>query len=203
MRNPVLSESQHQAPHQSSALLNELHWWKRSFSLTFRVFKKRDGVFFIIVLFELKYFYILLYNNKNTFLNDEMPTIRLDTPKQFELTKNKFIVFITVNSFSADFAACPYCEKVFTTTKDNSSLRKLRNAQAGLRRHVRLVHLKTMGYKCDICEHEFTQNSHLTRHHKTVHLKLKRFSCPVCGAAFGQKAYIKLHIRQLHPEMSE
>ena len=114
---------------------------------------------------------------------------------------------------------CTLCEATFRQTKSlNTHVRRvhynedLKNKscphQCGystsnndhLRNHINAVHLGLRPFKCDLCEKDFTQKSHLNTHHKNVHLKVEdsRFYCHSCSKYFTSTQKLDEHVIRIH-----
>ncbi|KAM3171512.1 hypothetical protein ACTXT7_016476 [Hymenolepis weldensis] len=57
------------------------------------------------------------------------------------------------------------------------------------------------GYRCNLCNANFTRHSHLLRH-SVIHLETKPFMCLICQEGFNRKEHCKTHIIKRHPGAS-
>ena len=68
-----------------------------------------------------------------------------------------------------------------------------------LRAHQKLVHEKTKGGNCRLCNKYFSLTSNLSRHVKYVHEKKKpTIPCRFCDRLLFSTTYLKKHIEQVH-----
>ncbi|XP_075988975.1 uncharacterized protein LOC142984959 [Anticarsia gemmatalis] len=79
---------------------------------------------------------------------------------------------------------CSECEKVFY-------------CEAGLRTHVRSVHIRERNHPCSVCNMRFFTKCDQKRHEKT-HNDVRSFSCSYCDSKFKSKDSWKRHLKRQH-----
>lgn len=104
---------------------------------------------------------------------------------------------------------CSWCDKRFqnsdslkTHIKDNhdeiehhcESCNMSFRSSDGLHIHGLTQHTNTIGYKCDLCDKEFTTRTFRNRHSRYVH-NIRRYDCPRCSKTFDNFPVnlIKIH----------
>merc|ERR1712203_791333 len=61
---------------------------------------------------------------------------------------------------------------------------------------------KKRRFKCEQCEKEYDQSSHLQKHIRSKHEGM-RYTCEVCEYQASTKEYLQQHIRSKHEETSD
>ena len=80
---------------------------------------------------------------------------------------------------------CYICDQPFDTKKE------------------RTAHLRSVHFRCDLCQRSFHDKQTLQRHILSVHQKLKPFKCEKCGKGFSQKSTVKTHDLAVHQDVSD
>ncbi|VVC39882.1 Hypothetical protein CINCED_3A025514 [Cinara cedri] len=73
--------------------------------------------------------------------------------------------------------------------KNNLSIKSLRQKSDSV---YNGTHNSQKQFKCDICQHSFTQFSNLKRH-KMIHTGEKAYKCDICEKSFRQKSDMMIH----------
>ena len=60
--------------------------------------------------------------------------------------------------------------------------------------------VKSIRYKCEICDKDFTQKAYLKYHNDAKHKMIGRFDCNKCGKVLTTKISLKNHTEIVHEE---
>ena len=75
-------------------------------------------------------------------------------------------------------------------------------AKQGLKRHVEVVHTKSLKERknimCPQCDQKFASTEHLKTHIKNKHLGLKEYRCTLCDLKFANGCNLREHIGLKH-----
>ena len=85
---------------------------------------------------------------------------------------------------------CPHCE-----------YKSSRNEH--MQMHIDAVHLGLRPFKCDVCDKDFTQKTHLRTHQKNVHENVQdtRFKCDECSKFYQSNQQLREHTERVHLKM--
>jgi uncharacterized C2H2 Zn-finger protein len=63
-----------------------------------------------------------------------------------------------------------------------------------MNKHVASEHEAEKPFKCDICDHIFSQKSVMNKHVASEHEAEKPFKCDICDHIFSQKSVMNKHV---------
>lgn len=114
---------------------------------------------------------------------EDMPFPCSFCPKKFS-TKPKLYIHTKRHQGILDFE-CPHC-----------GLKKPSKYEVRQHiKNVHEKHKRTEPIICTACQTVFSSQAGLKRHIDVVHLKIKKFSCTVCGFMFSQKDHLNRHMK--------
>ena len=73
---------------------------------------------------------------------------------------------------------------------------------SNLRKHIKIIHIVHIDYKCDFCEKSFTSAGSVRGHIKNIHKGHKHFKCDSCGKLLISKSLTEFILVNDFPQKS-
>ena len=127
---------------------------------------------------------------RRLFISHILPThIRKAGNKHEKNKRRKNRVKVVVKSSVQKTFICSnmYCSRKFTS-------------RYARKRHILVVHRKTMKFKCTMCDKGFRDKFNLGRHEERKHKKVFNFNCILCMYKTTKKYNLKRHCEAYHSE---
>ena len=84
----------------------------------------------------------------------------------------------------------------------NNKINAIKDSTDFLNEIDQIHEIKTVPFKCQICEKEFSSNFNLKGHFKSFHEKQKTFKCQICNREFGRNGSLNINIKIVHEKQN-